>query len=73
MQTPKRGGKQAKQASQVGGLSPAHFEIALSSAKDSCLGFIRDLTAQLPNEMLPYLPRISALVSFLHLENLRNS
>ena len=46
MSGPKRvQGKQTKQASQIGGLSPVHFEIALEQAKDGCLGFVRQITA----------------------------
>lgn len=73
MSGPKRvQGKQTKQASQIGGLSPVHFEIALEQAKDGCLGFVRQITAQLPNEMFPYLPRINALLLSISQANIKS-
>ena len=69
MNAPRRHGKQT---SQVGGLSPAHFDIALDSVKEGCLEFIRQLIKQLPTDVLPYLPRINTLISNLHQANLKS-
>jgi len=66
------GSRSGKQASQVGGLSPAHFDLVLKQVRQGCLNFVTQLCQALPTESFPYLPRINALITRLHQGNLKS-
>ena len=43
----------------------------LETTREGVMEFVKTLTRQLPNEMLPYLLRVNGLVAKLHQQNLR--
>lgn len=69
MMAPSKKGKAA--SGQVGGLPVQHYERVLEQVREGCLGFIRQLSSQVTNELIAYLPRVQAVIMKIHQINIK--